>query len=414
MIPRKWLLLGQCLLLLVQQSSARAADPLFESLFAALEGHDASITAVTAYAVPVDAERRFSYAVQKGRLHAFIRFSAGGKSGWTEINFTRVPDEAAADYIARQLKWYGELKGLTVSAALRKVLARRPKAYKELEVAEMALLDLAGKLTGRPAIELLGLTGRDPVPGVFCILTDDPAQVTRMAHVALEQKMSTHLKVKLYGKVETDEAVVRAARGVMGPDAYIVGDVNGGYRRKLSDEGIGEIASALKRLHAAGLSACEDPAVLGPAQWTELQQAVGALDLLPDVPMRPAWDAPKQAHAGMGRVFNMHPACMGSVVETVRLGRLIQSWNRKLMVGDASLVGPACPAWTQMAIGLGADWVEAVEKPQENDVFQRCLVRNPVGRAPDGRFMLREPMPGFGVELDETRLRQLAAAVIEL
>jgi L-alanine-DL-glutamate epimerase-like enolase superfamily enzyme len=116
----------------------------------------------------------------------------------------------------------------------------------------------------------------------------------------------------------------------------------------------------------------------------------------------------------MGRTFNMHPACMGSVMETVSLGRLIQSWDRKLMVGDASLVGPACPAWTQMAIGLGADWVEAIEKPQENDVFQRCLLKNPVGRTPDGRFFVRESLPGWGIEIDEAKLRQLAAAAIEL
>lgn len=32
--------------------------------------------------------------------------------------------------------------------------------------------------------------------------------------------------------------------------------------------------------------------------------------------------------------------------------------------------------WTQMAIGLGANWVEAIEKPQENDVFLRCLQKN--------------------------------------
>ena len=70
-----------------------------------------------------------------------------------------------------------------------------------------------------------------------------------------------------------------------------------------------------------------------------------------------------------------------------------QGHGKKLMVGDASLVGPACSAWQQLAIGLGANWVEAIEKPQENDVFQRCVLRNPVERAPDGRFALKEKRP---------------------
>ena len=396
-----------------------AADPAKTEVMAgvikALDGKDAKIDAITAYAVPVDAERRFSYAVQKGRLHAFIRFTAGGHHGWTELNVTSaVPKEKTAEYLASQLKWYGELKGLTVADALAAVVARRPNGVRELEAAEMALLDLAGRLTGKPTIQLLGLTGKEAVPGVFCILTDDPAQVEKMAKLALEQKLSTHLKVKLYGKVETDLAVVKAARKVIGPDAFLVGDANRGYRPKASEDDIGPIADVLRQLHAAGLSACEDPADMTTAQWEALQAAVGGLALVPDVPVRPAWSAPQQIRPGMGRIFNMHPACMGSVMETVTLGHLIQSWDRKLMVGDASLVGPACPAWTQMAIGLGADWVEAIEKPQENDVFQRCLLKNPVDRTPDGKFLLRENLPGWGIEIDEAKLRTLASAAVEL
>jgi L-alanine-DL-glutamate epimerase-like enolase superfamily enzyme len=380
----------------------------------ALEGRDAKIESITAYAIPINAERRFSYTVQKGRLHAFIRFTAGGHQGWTEFNATRaIPEAEVAGYLASQLKWYGALKGLTVTEALKTVVARRPKGVRELEAAEMALLDLAGRLAGKPTIELLGLTGEDPVPGVFCILSDDPAQVEKMAKLALEQQLGTHMKVKLYGKVATDLAVVRAARKVIGPDAFLVGDPNRGYRPELSDEGIEAIADALRQLHAAGLSACEDPAEMTATQWEAMQASVGGLALIPDVPVRPAWSAPQQIRPSMGRIFNMHPACMGSVMETVTLGHLIQSWDRKLMVGDSSLVGPACSAWTQMAIGLGADWVEAIEKPQENDVFQRCLLKNPVGRTPDGRFFIRENLPGWGIEIDEAKLRELAASAVE-
>ncbi len=390
------------------------SNKVMAGVIQALDGKDAQIESITAYAIPVDAERRFSYAVQKGRLHVFLRFTAGGHHGWTELNATHAfAADKVPGYIGSQLKWYGDLKGLTVTDALKAVVARRPKGVREMEVAEMALLDLAGRLTGKPTIELLGLTGKEPVPGVFCILSDDPAQDEELAKLALEQKLSTHMKVKLYGKVDTDLAVIRAARKVIGPDAFLVGDVNGGYRPKQTDEGIEPIADALRQLHAAGLSACEDPAYMTIAQWEALQAAIGGLALLPDVPVRPAWSAPQQINPGMGRIFNMHPGCMGSVMETVTLGHLIQSWERKLMVGDASLIGPACPAWTQMAIGLGADWVEAIEKPQENDVFQRCLRKNAVARTPDGQFLIQESLPGWGIELDESKLRELAAAVVE-
>ena len=82
------------------------------------------------------------------------------------------------------------------------------------------------------------------------------------------------------------------------------------------------------------------------------------------------------------------------------------------MVGDASLIGPACPVWQQLAIVLEADWVEAIEKPQENDLFQQCLVRRPVMRSADGRFKLDKPLAGFGVEINVEKLAQLAFEVL--
>ncbi|MEM1060940.1 MAG: enolase C-terminal domain-like protein [Planctomycetota bacterium] len=236
---------------------------------------------------------------------------------------------------------------------------------------------------------------------------------SRAADAALT-KLVGRLKCKLYGDVGTDVAVIEAARNVVGDETYIVGDVNGGYRRKQSEDSVAAIAAALVDLHAAGLTACEDPAYMTPSQWAEVQRLVGGLDLLPDVPVRPAWKAARQINPNMGRVFNMHPACMGSAIEVVTLGRMIQGWGKRLMVGDSSLVGPACPAWQQIAIGLGADWVEAVEKPQENDVYQRCRTAAPTGRTPDGLFAYEAERPGFGTDLDADALHELSLATVTL
>ena len=380
----------QVLLLLVLCEFAHAKEvgnqKIFETSCAALKGHTETIDAIEFYGIQVNAERRFSYATQKNRLHAFIRISAGGKSGWAEANLGYDPKNKPFEKRIWRMAWYAELKGKTVAEALKFTVARRPAGYRELEYAEMALLDLAGKLTGKPTIELLGLTGRKPVPGLYCILSDDPKQVTIEAKRSLEQNLYTHLKVKLYGKSDVDAAVVRAARAVMGPDAYIVGDVNFGYRRKISDESTKAIVDAMIKLRDAGLSGCEDPAALTREQWSNIQNQTGTLDLVPDAPLRPAWDADKNISPSMGRVFNMHPACMGSVAETTVLGQRILSWNKRLMVGDSSLVGPACPAWQQIAIGLGADWVEAIEKPQENDAFKKCITKSSIKRTANGQF----------------------------
>jgi len=399
-------------------SAAPAAAPVSvrDSVMAALQPVTNRIEAIEIYGVPVNAERRFSYEVEKGRLHLFIRFAAGGQSGWTEMNMGDGPADASLEKRAWRLKWFSQIKGKTPAEAVAFFHANQEKLGRaELEAAEMAVLDLAGRLLDKSAAEILTLTKTSPVPGLFCILSDNPAKVKAEAQRSLEQNLRTHLKVKLYGNTNTDCAVVRAAREVMGAKAYLGGDVNMGYRHTLdTNVPVDDIVAAMLALRAAGLDACEDPGQMSNAQWAEVQRRVAPLALIPDVPLRPAWQSRRTLDPAMGHVYNMHPNCMGSLIETVELGRVIQGAGKKLMVGDASLVGPACAAWQQIAIGLGADWVEALEKPQENDVFQRCVSRQSVARTPDGRYAVEKPLPGFGVEMDLNKLKELSSGVLNL
>lgn len=399
------------------QLAATAASDLRRQVTDALVGVDTKIDGTVLYGIHVDAERRFSYEVQEHRQHAFIELKAGEHSGWSEASLGYNKEHETTSFKKRvwRMEWFSKLRGMTVAEALNYVSNQRDKqSYQTLEYAEIALLDLAGKLLGRPATDLLGLTGTAAVPGVYCILSDDPEAVTREAKRAMSQDLTTHLKVKLYGKIETDVAVVRAAREVFGTEAYLIGDVNFGYRRELSDEPIDAIVESMISLRGTGLTGCEDPAAMSINQWEEVQRRVDALDLVPDVPLRPVWKALDQISSQMGRVFNMHPACMGSLIDTVAVGRKIQSWNRRLMVGDASLVGPACPAWQQLAIGLGADWVEAIEKPQEDHVYQDCTTSTAMGRTADGKFTVSNPSPGFGVHLDQTLLKERSYGIVSL
>lgn len=403
------------LMCVVFSASARGDDSVREQVMAALAPVTRRIEVVEVYGVPVNAERRFSYEVQKNRWHLFIRFVSGDQSGWTEMNIGQGEPEMPLEKRAWRLKWFGQLKGRTPAEAIGFLQENRDKLDRgSLEAAEMAVLDLAGKMLGKPAVEILTLAKTDPVPGLFCILSDDPEKVKTEAKRSLEQNLRTHLKVKLYGRTETDTAVVRAAREVMGPQAYIGGDVNMGYRHALSDASVDDIVTAMLVLCDAGLNACEDPGQMSNAQWAEVQRRVSPMSLIPDEPLRPAWKSRLALDPAMGGIYNMHPNCMGSLIETVELGRVIQRAGKKLMVGDSSLVGPACPVWQQIAIGLGADWVEALEKPQENDVFQRCVKRNPVNRTPDGKFSRHERLPGFGVEMDVSKLNELSAGMLSL
>lgn len=399
-------------------ASPADSDPLAleKSIRLQLAKSPAVIDTIELLGIRIDAERRFSYKVEMYREHIFIRFGSGPHSGWAEMNVGENIKNLPFEKRVWRLAWYGKLKGKTFAEALDHIIAQRELAsHASTECAEMALLDLAGKSMGVPALDWLGLEKRAPVPGLYAILSDDPAKVRSEAKRALEQNLRSHLKVKLYGKLETDLAVIQAAREVFGPDPFLIGDANTGYRRELvPDAGVDDLVPAMKALHAAGLTSAEDPAKLSAPQWAALQQATAPLELCPDVPTRPSWKSIETLRPEMGEIFNMHPAGMGSIIQTVRLGHWIQSHGKRVMVGDSSLVGPACPAWEQIAIGLGADWVEAIEKPQENQVFQDSTLSNPVRRTQAGWFALAKPAPGFGVEMDLPKLRAAVYARQEL
>jgi hypothetical protein len=139
-----------------------------------------------------------------------------------------------------------------------------------------------------------------------------------------------------------------------------------------------------------------------------LQHAVGKLDLIPDVPLRPARVARDTLVPGFARVCNLHPSCMGSIVDAVTLASRVREINANLMIGDDSLIGPGCPAWQQLAIGLGAAWVEAIEKPEENNTFTTCVRQTALTRTNNGKITTNNtnPTTGLGIEIDREQLRQ--------
>jgi hypothetical protein len=148
-------------------------------------------------------------------------------------------------------------------------------------------------------------------------------------------------------------------------------------------------------------------------EWVKLQKMVGELSLIPDKPMRPAWKGIERIRPDMGRIFNMHPSTMGSFKQTALLANKIREVGGKIMVGDDSLVGPACSAWQQLAIGVGADWVEAVEKKEDSALYMDCIIKSPTKKQPNGYYALEEA-PGFGLVLDDERLKKECGLYIEV
>ena len=359
----------------------------------------ARIERVELFLLNVETARHFSHGVWRNRQHAVLQLGGAAQSGWGEcVAATNRPELDLAQWGAV----LGELKGRTPDEAWEILrLARDVWPNKTLEMAEMALLDWCARLAGTPLLELLDLPLREPVAGLFCVLESQPEKAAERARFALEKNLKTHIKLKIFGDLALDCALIRAVRAAMGPRAFVVADANGAYTARGEN-----LVAQLKKLRESGLDALEDPAKLEIGEWVELQNAVGDLALVPDEPLRPAWRAQAQIAAGMGRIYNIHPGTSGSLLEAIALARQIQNFGAQVMIGDDSLVGPACSAWQQLAIGLGASWCEALEKPDESSAFSSCIRAQNTRKDAEGRVELGELKPGFGLEVDAEKLRK--------
>lgn len=369
------------------------------------------ITKIEFYRYDINIPRYFSFGTWLNRQHLFMKISSGEHYGWSEIPASRNnPDQDLKDWV----EYVKQYKGLTVGEAQKLLQTQQVKgsktSLKYLELMDVGLLDLAGRLQQKPAIELLGLNHREPVPGLYCILHKDEDKVREEAQKSLEQNLGHHMKFKMYGDKAIDLKLLRIIREVLGPEAIVISDVNKGYKKWKTLEELAEIMNLFKD---NGLNAIEDPAHLTTQQWVQLQGMVGELDLIPDAPMRPAWKGIERLQPGMGRIVNLHPSTMGSFSHTATLANKVQEMGAKVMIGDDSLAGPACTAWQQIAIGAGATWVEAIEKEEDSKDYLDCVISSATKKEPNGYYSLK-PAPGFGLVLDEKRLKEVCALYIEV
>lgn len=372
---------------------------------------DEKITKIELYRYDINIPRYFSFGTWYNRQHLFMKISAGDTYGWSEIPASRnTPDLKPVSWV----NYVKQFKGLTIGAAQTLLESQQvptsKTSLKEMEFMDVGLLDVMGRLQGKSAVELLNLPNRAAVPGLYCILYKDEEEVRKEAEHSIEQNLAHHLKFKMYGEKELDMKLLKTIRNVLGEDATVIADVNSGYKDWNS---LAELSAILNDFKANGLNGMEDPAPLLTEQWVNLQKMVGKLDLIPDKPLRPAWKGMETAIAGMGRVFNLHPSTMGSFKHTVALAEKIKNFGGKLMIGDDSLVGPACSAWQQLAIGAGASWVEAIEKKEDSKNYMDCISSSATKKQSNGYYAL-EPAPGFGLVLDEQRLKEVCALYIDV
>lgn len=362
------------------------------------------IDEINLFLINVTKERNFSFGVWKNRQHVMINIKGANHIGWGE---TKVSSNQPDFDLSKWSEVFQKLKGMTVTDAIEEVRNQFLQGHWRPIITEgllMTLYDLIGKVENKPTVKIWGLEGEDPVPAIFCILEREEEMVVKQAQIAKDQNMHRYVKIKMFGDFETDKKNVTALRKFLGPDAFILGDPNRGYDHV---KDLNELSQIMVALHQAGMDGVEDPSNLKKEELIFLQSNVGKLSIVPDHIMRPAAKSIKYFDERMGNFFNLHPNCMGTFQEINQMAKVIKESGKGIMIGDSSLVGAACTFWQQIAIGNKASWVEAMEKPQEQDAFINCIEEKATQLNAEGKVSV-DFKPGFGLKVNETKLKSLA------
>ena len=369
------------------------------------------ISKIELFRYDIDIPRHFSFGTWYNRQHLFMKISSGDYYGWSEIPASRNnPDLDPSEWVDYLRTFIGLSIGQSYDLLNSQQVMGTTVHTRKLEFIEMGLLDLSGRLQNIPAIELLGLKQNNPVPGLYCILDNDVEKVRLEVLYSIEQNLSHHLKFKMYGDHQADLKLLKAIREIIGENEVVISDANMGYKNFAS---LSDLAAILNEFKNHGLNAIEDPAELTIEEWIILQEMVGELSLIPDVPLRPAWNGLNTIRPAMGRIFNLHPSVMGSFRHIALLVKKVHEIGCKVMIGDDSLVGPGCSAWQQIAVGAGAVWVEALEKKEDSKNYLKGLIYSPA-KLNDVGYITYNPMPGFGIELYTQYFKQTSKLYIDL
>lgn len=389
------------------QQSCDSRGPILEELAKTC----GCIHSVRFYLKNIYAVKRFSCATWTSRQHVIAAISSGNHVGYAECVLSVNQPETNLE------PWKNTAAvfiGMTPGEAILKNRTYQGKWPEQIvEMIEMALVDLCGKIRGVPACQLLGLPEEHAVCGVHVILSDQLDEVAESTQWAKHCGKHSYIKVKLFGDTQLDCSIIRTVRKYCAPEeTYLIGDVNCGYRPEGKNVPLEWISEQLSMLSAAGLDACEDPAFLEIPEWVQLQSLVGTLDLIPDYPMRGSRNSIHTICSGMGRIYNIHPDSSGSIIDAIALAGRIRELGADLMIGDDSLVGPSASIWQQLAISLGARWVEATEKREESDFYYRCVESlatdshcNPIAVTWKA---------GFGITVNEENLAAEADQLVEV
>jgi muconate cycloisomerase len=268
---------------------------------------------------------------------------------------------------------------------------------------EMSFLDLAGKKSGQPAVELLGGARRTCIPVGWTLNSDSLPEAIAEGERALEERGHRlfKLKVGIYD-TEAEIAYVRAIARHFEGRARVLIDANQAWR---VDEAIG----ILGRFHEAGVAVAEQPIPGHDAQAMARLARESRIPVLADEALTGPPVAALLSSSKAAAGFALKPQRDGGLLDTMATA------------ATAAAAGLSCYGGTMLETSLGtaalaALYASVADLSWGSELFGPLRLNADITTEPfvprNGHLELPTG-PGLGVVLDEDRIRYLERAAEE-
>jgi L-alanine-DL-glutamate epimerase-like enolase superfamily enzyme len=338
-----------------------------------------------------------------------LRLTSGGVHGYGEAVFR--------EYVSGSLGEGRDLVAQAAEAARRLVgpLRGRETDWRDVAAAggdvspadlplicalETALLDLAGRLCGKDAYQVLGLEPLRrtvPMSGVIPLLPPDAAART-LGQFALLGASS--FKIKLGPDPGTNRAILAACRAAAGAHGDFRVDANGIWR-------VADAGAHFEACEAAGVTVVEQPFSVAAGADEALRRGVErGFRFIADEGCLSERDLEGIAQAGTYRLINFRLSKNGGLTRVLRLARIAEErsigYQLGCMVGETAILS----AVGRIAYSLlpSPRWYEG---GYDEILYTEHLADHPFAYGPDGTGPIVRG-EGIGCAVREDRLLALS------
>lgn len=260
-----------------------------------------------------------------------------------------------------------------------------------------ALYDLAARSLDLPVHDLLGGRFRDEVPvGLAIGISGDKASMVRAAEEAVERGYR-HIRIKIGLDPELDFQCASALRERFGQEIVLRADANGGMS-------YGEALRLLSRLESLDLDIVEQPVPGWDLDGMAALARAVRIPLSADEAVTTAHSLAEVARRGAARVFQSKSAKNGGVHGIRRLWTLAETLGIGIFPGNHPSTGINVAAVAHLAAAWPGELLVGDFQTGLHDMIAEDILEEPV-RVAGGRVTVPTG-PGFGVKLDEAKLRK--------